>query len=625
MSMERRALLAFVASMLLFLGYDAIFLGPRREEARERRRMEMLAEQARIVDSLRTVQQPDALAQPTGTAIQPIVRKGDPTLVPYAERGDTSVAEPDPTRVIALETREITVESDLYQITLTTRGGEIVSTRLFHYLTHDDLPVELFPQNPGWTFERVLNLTLSGPGETVPVHEVIFDVYDSGVGEPLNDGARVKVDGRSGEKTLVLRGTLADGRTIERTYRFFYGRYDFEAGVAFSQAEFPNVLGVTWSAGPGMTTTESNVKDDQHNFMATVSLGEERHRKKPGNFGDKSTEAYSGTLNWFSVQTKYFTTAIISPEPVRADVVVAGNKEGHRITAQATVPATPVGGRVNQSMRIYMGPLDVDPLAALGVGLENTVQLGFKLIRPVSVLMLWSMKKLYQVIPNYGWVILIISVLTKVLFYRLTHKSFKSMKEMQALQPKLAAIKEKYKGDQQKISQQTMKIYKEQGVNPLGGCLPMLLQMPVFIALFNVLKFTIEVRGAAWVGWINDLSQPDVLFQLPISLPVVGDAFSLLPILMGASMFAQSKLGGSPTGGPGATMPAGFNTMLPIVFTFLFYNMPSGLVLYWIVNTALSVVQQYYIHKEPDKSQDDTPADAPPARPAKRRLKTKER
>jgi YidC/Oxa1 family membrane protein insertase len=180
-------------------------------------------------------------------------------------------------------------------------------------------------------------------------------------------------------------------------------------------------------------------------------------------------------------------------------------------------------------------------------------------------------------------------------------------------------------------------------VNPLGGCLPMLLQMPVFIALFNVLKFTIEVRGEPWVLWITDLSKPDVLATLPISLPLVGDALSLLPILMGASMLAQSKLGGSPTGGTGASpMPAGFNTLLPVVFTFMFYKMPSGLVLYWIVNTVLSVAQQWYIHREPSGAGDAggagaeataDAADAPtgktkksrPARAPKKRLKSRER
>jgi YidC/Oxa1 family membrane protein insertase len=235
---------------------------------------------------------------------------------------------------------------------------------------------------------------------------------------------------------------------------------------------------------------------------------------------------------------------------------------------------------------------------ALGVGLETNIEMGMNFIRPVSVAVLWAMKSVYKFVPNYGWVIVIISILTKVLFYRLTHKSFKSIKEMQDLQPRIQALKEKYGADRRRLSEETMKLYKEAGVNPLGGCLPMLLQMPVFIALFNVLSYMIELRGAHFVGWITDLSQQDVLFKLPIGLPLIGDNFSLLPIIMGASMWAQSKLGGSPTGQPSPGIPPGFNTLLPIVFTVLFYKMPSGLVIYWTINTALSVVQQYYIVRD---------------------------
>jgi YidC/Oxa1 family membrane protein insertase len=171
------------------------------------------------------------------------------------------------------------------------------------------------------------------------------------------------------------------------------------------------------------------------------------------------------------------------------------------------------------------------------------------------------------------------------------------MKEMQDLQPRLQALKEKYGDDRKRLSEETMRLYREAGVNPLGGCLPMVLQMPVFIALFNVFRYTIELRGAPFVGWIHDLSQQDVLFRLPFSLPFLGDAVSLLPLLMGGAMWAQSKLGQSPTGQNSMAVPPGFNTLLPIVFTVLFYKMPSGLVIYWIINTVMSVAQQYYIHR----------------------------
>jgi len=149
-----------------------------------------------------------------------------------------------------------------------------------------------------------------------------------------------------------------------------------------------------------------------------------------------------------------------------------------------------------------------------------------------------------------------------------------------------------------------MKLYKEAGVNPLGGCLPMVLQMPVFIALFNVLRNTIELRQAPFFGWMNDLSQQDVLFKLPVALPMLGDAVSVLPIVMGASMLLQTKIGGSIAGPESsATQSKMFQYMMPVVFTFLFYKMPSGLVIYWIVNTVLSIAQQHYINKGAEKAE----------------------
>jgi YidC/Oxa1 family membrane protein insertase len=382
----------------------------------------------------------------------------------------------------------------------------------------------------------------------------------------------------------------------------------------------PGAQNVSWTFGPGLTSTEANVPDDQSAFRGSVLLGQEHHRKQPGNFGNAHIERFTGTLNSASVQTKYFMAALYPAEPTRADVEMSGIKQSHHITQTVTLPAKTAGSEISQSMRVFMGPLDYKLLEGIGVGLERNVEFGWKFIRPVSSAVLWSMQTLYRVIPNYGLVVIIISVLTKVLFYRLTHKSFKSMKEMQDHQPRLQALKEKYGSDRRKLSEETMRLYKEAGVNPLGGCLPMVLQMPVFIALFNVFRFTIELRGAPFVGWIQDLSQQEVLFRLPISLPFIGDGFSLLPILMGGAMWAQSKLGQSPTGQTSTAVPPGFNTLLPVVFTVLFYKMPSGLVIYWIINTVMSVAQQYYIvRSHPSPAAAVVVEEAP----KKRRAKTK--
>jgi len=597
LSTERRALLAFAISMVLFVAYDALYLGPKMKQQRERRDAA-----ARLKAQQEAAQNPGASS--TDTTHAPAA--GAEPLT------NTAVVSPD--SLGERPEKKITVTSPLYELTLSSRGGEIASARLLHYLT-DGKPVELIPPGESWSGRRMLSASLKSDSRTLPLDGLSFDVTSGGAA--LEDGARVVLAGTN-DAEIVFRAQTASG-IIERTYRFHADRYDFEASVRASDAVLAGAQNVAWSFGPGIGPTEASVADDQISFKAGALLGEEFHRKRPAAFGKDHVEKFSGTLAWATLQTKYFLAALYPDEPVRADVEMTGAKQTHRISETIIVPMKTAASELKQSMHVYLGPLDYKLLGATGVGLERNVEMGWKPIRPVSSGVMWAMKKLYHFIPNYGVVVIIISIMTKVLFYRLTHKSFKSMKQMQDLQPQLQAIKEKYGNDKKRLSEETMRLYKEAGVNPLGGCLPMLLQMPVFIALFNVFRYTIELRGAPFVGWINDLSRQDVLFHFPFTLPLIGNAFSLLPLIMGGAMWAQSKLGGSPTGQTSTAMPPGFNTLLPIVFTVLFYKMPSGLVIYWIINTGMSVVQQYYIHK----NHPSTPVAVVPDAPKKGRAKSR--
>jgi YidC/Oxa1 family membrane protein insertase len=513
---------------------------------------------------------------------------------------DTTVGDVLP-RADTEAARYITVATPLYEITLTTAGGDVAAVRLLDYET-DRLPVQLIAGDPR-VDGGALQVTLTGDEREIPLRDVSFEAFTSGSSEPLLDGTTIKVDGTTGEKTVVFRTAGDGGAGIERAYTFVADSYLVRSRVRFGTASYPFVRRVEWSFGPGLQATEKNVQDDYAEMRASLRLGDEHYRKKRGDF----EEDFAGTIQWATLQVKYFTAIMLPEEPTGGEAHIASVKDQHFITASIEVPASSRRGAVDQVVDVYFGPLDYKRLKAIGRGLEKNVDVGFdhfKIFKPISIGILWSMLWLYKVIPNYGIVIILISVLTKVLFYRLTHKSFKSMRDMQALQPKLQALKEKHKDDRQKMSQETMKIYKEAGVNPLGGCLPMLLQMPVFIALFSVLRKTIELRQASFVWWMDDLSQQDVLFTLPFALPVIGTAVSLLPILMGGSMLLQSKIGGS-IAGPSSTtaQPKAFIYLLPVVFTFLFYKMPSGLVLYWLVNTVLSVGQQYYINKGADKEE----------------------
>jgi YidC/Oxa1 family membrane protein insertase len=574
--------------MVLILAYQAFYYMPRMRKYEEAQRAKRAQEQLNAPASR------DSLGQ--GLPADTLQAARDSTSAPT---GAGSLDEGFPV-VQPGQGRLIKVRTPLYEIVIAaTSGAEIVSARLTRFET-GGTPVELIAQGEIPNTGGMAGVTFVGDERTFSFSGVAFEAFADGATSPLDDGATVVVEAASPGETVTFRASGSDGRLVERYYRFTPDSYVVQSGVRFATAPFPFVRTVRWGLGAGLRPTEANAAEDLTALRASLRLGDEYYRLKRGTFDEK----HSGMVYWVALQVKYFTAALMTLSPVGGEARLEGRKTDGFMTASFDLPVSERQGRVDQTVELYLGPIDFDALKAMGRGLEKNVEMGHKYFRPVSWAVLWSLLKLHTIIPNYGVVIILISVFTKILFYRLTHKSFKSMREMQALQPKLQALKNKYKEDRQKLSQETMKLYKEAGVNPLGGCLPMVLQMPVFIALFNVLRNTIELRQAPFVGWINDLSQQDVLYRLPATLPFLGDAVSVLPILMGVGMLVQSKIGGSITGSEStATQPKMLQYMLPVVFTVLFYRMPSGLVIYWLVNTVLSVAQQYYINKGAEKAE----------------------
>ncbi|BBB15920.1 membrane protein insertase YidC [Candidatus Rickettsiella viridis] len=233
------------------------------------------------------------------------------------------------------------------------------------------------------------------------------------------------------------------------------------------------------------------------------------------------------------------------------------------------------GAQYTSQAKLYLGPESLDRLKAVAPHLDLTVDYG--ILWFISMALFWLLKHIYQVVGNWGWSIVIVTVLIKLAFYHLSAKSYRSMAAMRNLQPRLNALKERYADDRQKLTQATMELYKAEKVNPLGGCLPILVQIPVFIALYWMLLESVELRQAPFIFWIHDLSTKDPYY--------------ILPILMGISMFVQQRLNPPP---PDPTQ-AKVMQFLPILFTALFLNFPSGLVLYWVVNNTLSILQQWYI------------------------------
>jgi YidC/Oxa1 family membrane protein insertase len=302
------------------------------------------------------------------------------------------------------------------------------------------------------------------------------------------------------------------------------------------------------------------------------------------------------------VHNKYFLAGIVPPEGVSSRALATGNGGGDlRTGVELVMPLT--GGAGTHDFRVYLGPMDYHRLKAEGLDLEHAVNLGWRIFRPVSRLLLALMVWLYGFIPNYGVVIIIISAAAKFAFYPLTRSSVVSMRRMQLIQPQVDAIRAKYKGDQQRQQREMMALYKENKINPMGGCLPVVVQMPVFIALYAVLANSIELRQAGFFAWITDLSTPDTIARFK------GFPIHVLPVVMFLTTIAQQRF--TPMNDPRQKM---MGYMMPFVMLFIFYSFPAGLNLYWTVNNILTVYQNWRIHREhPAQEKAHVPE---PARPS---------
>ncbi len=562
--MDRRALIAVFISTLLIIGYELFLMpkppvvepGPREaRDAGARAREEVVDGSGRR----RLTPPGPEIGEPPPVEPEAVVEK---------EAGVKALTE-------AVE-RIIDVSTPLFTMEIDTRGGLIRSTRLHRYDDPAGGPVVLNDSDsPGG-----LGLLIStGDGE-IDARSVVFTA----------DKASIRIDDPTGVERLTLRQALDNGIVITRVFTFRGDTYEVGVNQKIGREEAsPEVFSYRLLWEPGVAFTEGDPLYERGQTGAITSVGgaivRDRTRKVKGD-GVQRT----GDVKWTAVQGKYFAVALIPVNEPDADVRIRRIGTEDRVWLDVKFPVRSSAG-TERDFFLYAGPLEMAALSSTGVGLEKMIDLGYKPIQPLSKLMLKAVTMLHKVVRNYGVVIVLVSVLTKLLFYRLTHKSFQSMKDMQKIQGQVNALKEKYKNDSQRMNKEMWALYKREGVNPMGGCLPMLLQMPVFIALYSVLRSTIELRQAPFVLWINDLSRPDVLFHLPFPLPFLGENFCLLPILMGVSMFLQQKM---TTVDP---RQKAMVYMMPIVFTVMFYRLPSGLVLYWFVNNVLSIGQQWMIHR----------------------------
>ncbi len=417
----------------------------------------------------------------------------------------------------------------------------------------------------------------------------------------------------TGEDTLliVFRIELSSNRAIEKRYSFKAGTYLIKSEIdfiGFSGFINDNTYDISWDSG--IRLVEKNSVNEAGFSSADIYYGDEKVVIDAPGDGEKVQRDFNGRVDWLAVRNKYFAAIMIPTDPAQVEGAYVegqtfpitknlGLKEIYN--ARLVMPFKDLDlERV--SINLYVGPVDYDLLKQISLNLTALVDFGtfFGLkfiVRPIAeYLLLPLLKFLNMFIPNYGFVIIIFSLIIKIIVYPLTRKSFQSMKKMQLLQPKITELKEKFKDDPQKTNKETMKLYSTYGVNPAGGCLPILLQMPIFIALWGLFQAATELRQQPFIFWIKDLSVPDVIYDLGFKLPLFGiQEISGLAILMGVTTFFQQKMSIKDP------KQQALIYMMPVMLTILFMTFPSGLNLYYFMFNVFSIAQQYYInHKQSD-------------------------
>ncbi len=483
----------------------------------------------------------------------------------------------EPEKLILIDTKRL-------RIVLSSRGGTVKNIILKDYVSFDTTSVSLIDtiSNSSWGRHGALTI---GYSDEIPA----FNSYNFRVESP-----NLTLSPADTMQSVIFTYQATSGAQITKKYTFHYNGFQFDFNLDIKN---PQELGlkdgitVGWFAPQQRTELDhSQDKGKLGGFFAMGGAFDSFNGLKDGVL----KKAATGPVDWVANRTKYFTAVLLAKSSPGQEVVVVGSQTdridyngAHYLWEQYGVGMTynSPGSEVSLAFNIYAGPLDYDTLRDLGYGLSGLVDMGWKVFRPFAIAILWLFTSIHKFIPNYGAVIIVFSIIMKLIFWPLSQKSAKSMYKMKEIQPRLQEIKEKYKNEPAKFQQETMKAYKEFGVNPFGSCLPMLIQLPVFWALYSVLSNTIELRGAHFIFWITDLSQAD-----PSSKYLFG-LVGILPIIMGVAMFFQQK---ATITDPKQKMMV---YLMPVIFTFLFSRWASGLVLYWTMFSLIGIFEQWYMVK----------------------------
>ena len=508
------------------------------------------------------VSAPAGVPQPTAPLATAPAQAGAPAL-PTVPAAQAPAGEP------------VTVRTDLFEVELSTAGGDIRRVTFLQVFSATDRSKPLTLMEP---HSKHYFVTQSGLlGEGLPTHKALYQADDRAYA--LQPG-RDTVD-------VVLKARDAAGTEVAKRYRFTRGSYQIDVAYQIANrsdrpivphayfqflrdanppseeaAQTNAFAGVTTFTGPAVYTEEAKfVKVD----FSDIAKGKQSHPKKARDGWVAMIQHYfvSAWLPKAGVEREYFTSKV-SDTLYSAGVVVPVGTIAPGASAAVEVP-------------VYIGPQETDKLEKVAPGLELVVDYGWLYI--IAAPLFWLLKWIYGFVGNWGWAIVILTILIKLVFYPLNAKAGRSMAQMKVLAPKMEKLKQLYGEDRQKLNQAMMELYRTEKINPLGGCLPILVQIPVFIALYWVLLASIELRHAPWIGWIRDLSAPDPYF--------------ILPVIYAVSMFVQTKLNPQPAD----PVQARVMLIMPIVFSVFFLFFPSGLVLYWVVQNLLSIVQQWHINR----------------------------
>jgi YidC/Oxa1 family membrane protein insertase len=504
---------------------------------------------------------------------QPPAERKSPERAPTEQPAPQApVPSPKSTPVSPGESvKDITVETDDYLAVFTPQGARLKSFRFKHYRASADPgspSYELISTAPGVPLP--LGMRWNG---TAPVDDANL-IYNASA-----DG--LKITGQA-KQTLTFRGQAPDGSMAEKSLTFTGSGYVIELQAAVNSGAGKAII-------PELMLSEKNdhaVPNPDAPFEGMIALIDNKIKREHSIEPNKSLQ-FDGDITWFGFGHTYFLFAILP-----------GNGAPQRLTLTHSGPAliaTLAPSAPVKQYSVFAGPKDLETLQAVGHGIERSIDFGYFAF--IAIPFLYVLHFSHRFTGSYGVDIILLTVVIKILMAPLTHKSFVSMKQMQKLAPQMERLKERYKDDKEKLNREIMELYRRNGVNPLGGCLPMVLQFPVFIGLYNALSTPLELRHAPFL-WIKDLSQPDWK-SLPFPVPDwwphgLPAGIPVLTILMGASMFIQQWM--TPTAGD--PNQRRMMLMMPLIFTFMFVTFPAGLTIYWLVNNILSIAQQYWINRQ---------------------------